>query len=74
MARYLFDVVDDNICLYRGYKFSNATFEDKDLTAVDLNSFCNYEENEFCYNVLRFPDRENHGKIKDFWENFNGKF
>ena len=73
MATYLFNRTDDNICLYRGYKFSNASFQEQHMTSIDLNSVCNDvsqadETNEYCYNVLRFSDRENSGEIKEFWD------
>ena len=69
MTSYLFNRADDNICLFRMQKFSNASFGEEKLTSVDLNSFCNDDSGEnACLNALRFSDRESLGKIKAFWD------
>ena len=75
IATYLWERTDENICLYRGYKFSNATFGEQDMTSFDLKGTCNRVDgdNEYCYNVLRFSDRENPSKIKDFFDKFTGR-
>ena len=68
MFSNLASIVDENICLYRGFQFSNRTFSnEQDLTFVDLNSFCDDVEDEieeFCFNFLRFTDNKNPSKLK----------
>ena len=73
ISTYLFEKVDEKICLYRGFRFSNTRFNEQDMTLVDLNSFC--DENgtsEGCFNFLRFTDQENPQQLKNMTDNPTG--
>ena len=81
MAKYLFHNVDENICLYRGFKFFDTRFDEKSMTLIDLDTFCDElpyydgsEKNfEACYNFLRFTDQDNPQKLKDFYNQIDCK-
>ena len=77
---YLFFEPDKNICLFRGFRLSNASFTENDLISTDLNGFCDnvrdansYAENkdvESCFNVLRFTNQTNPGEILYFMDDY----
>ena len=65
MATYLFEKVDENICLYRGFKFDDTRFDEQSMTLIDLDIFCDeLTDSEICYNFLRFTDQENPQRLK----------
>ena len=75
IATYLFENVDENICLYRGFKFFDTRFDEQSMTLIDLDTFCDelptYDDDEkdfeVCYNYLRFTDQDSPQKLKDFY-------
>ena len=83
ISKYLFEKVDEKICLYRGFRFFDTRFNEQDMTLVDLNSFCdevreiNYTAEdkifEVCSNVMRFTEIDLVGEtpVREFWDTVN---
>ena len=70
ISDYLFEKVDEKICLYRSFIFSDTRFNEQDMTLVDLNSFCDENDtSEGCFNFLRFTDQENPQQLKHMTNN-----
>jgi len=68
----LFNIVDENICLYQAYRISNSLMDDSNLQQINLQTICNKSaenpetpDDQGCFNMLRFTDLENSTAIHD---------
>ena len=71
IGSYLFEEIDENICLYNGYVISNTHMNDDLLKEINLKEPCKTKP-EDCYNVLRFTDIENSTKLYVDTDDFLG--